>query len=227
MRLYPLKTSRKSLRLTLRNIGYQCRIGSSAMLGEATMAVLMFTGNRVFMHYLGDEGVGAFGIACYYAPFVFMLGNAVAQSAQPIISYNFGAARSDRVVAAQRVALLTAVSCGAVVAAAFIAVPRALVGLFLPLDDAAARIAVEGFPLFAAGFVCFVVNLATIGYYQSVERVRPATAFALLRGFLLLVPAFVLLPRLLGTPGIWLAMPLSETLTLLAIGLYRRCRRPR
>ena len=166
------------------------------------------------------HGVGSDGIACYYAPFVFMLGNAVAQSAQPIISYNFGAAQPDRVVAAQRVALATAVGCGAVIAAAFAAIPRALVGLFLPLDNVAARIAVEGFPLFAAGFVCFVVNLTVIGYYQSLERVRPATAFALLRGFLLLVPAFVLLPRLLGTPGIWLAMPLSETLTLLAIGGY-------
>ena len=48
LRFYPLKASRKSLRLTLRNIGYQCRIGASAMLGEATMAVLMFTGNLVF-----------------------------------------------------------------------------------------------------------------------------------------------------------------------------------
>lgn len=220
LRLYALKASRKSLRLTLRNVGYQCRIGSSAMLGEATMAVLMFTGNRVFMHYLGDAGVGAFGIACYYAPFVFMLGNAVAQSAQPIISYNFGAALGGRVAAAQRVALLTAAGCGAVVAAAFVVSPRMLVGLFLPLSDAAARIAVEGFPLFAAGVVCFVVNLTVIGYYQSLERVRPATAFALLRGFLFLVPAFVCLPRLLGTPGIWLAMPLSETLTLLAIGIY-------
>ena len=109
LRFYPLKASRKSLRFTLRNIGYQCRIGASAMLGEATMSVLMFTGNLVFMHYLGDDGVGAFGIACYYAPFVFMIGNAVAQSAQPIVSFNFGAARLDRVAAVQRVALATAV----------------------------------------------------------------------------------------------------------------------
>ena len=42
------------------------------------MAVLMFTGNRVFMHYLGDAGVGAFGVACYYMPFIFMIGNAIA-----------------------------------------------------------------------------------------------------------------------------------------------------
>ena len=103
-------------------------------------------------------------------------------------------------------------------------VPTLLVGLFLPLETAAARLAVEGFPLFAAGFVCFVVNLAAIGYYQSLERVRPATFFALLRGFFFLVPAFVLLPRLCGTPGIWLAMPLSETLAMLALGVYWRRR---
>lgn len=40
------KWSRKSLRLSLRNIGYQCRIGSSALLGESTMAILMFIGNK-------------------------------------------------------------------------------------------------------------------------------------------------------------------------------------
>lgn len=53
-----LKWSRKSLRLSLRNIGYQCRIGSSALLGECTMAMLIFVGNQVFMRYLGDDGRG-------------------------------------------------------------------------------------------------------------------------------------------------------------------------
>lgn len=148
----------------------------------------------------------------------------MAQSAQPIVSFNFGAARLDRVAAVQRVALATAVFCGGSVALAFVGCPQLLVGLFLPLETAAARLAVEGFPLFAAGFVCFVVNLAAIGYYQSLERVRPATFFALLRGFFFLVPAFVLLPRLCGTPGIWLAMPLSEILTMLALGVYWRRR---
>jgi len=73
----------------------QCHIGVSALLAEATMAVLMFMGNHVFMRYLGDNGVGAFGISCYYMPFVFMVGNAIAQSAQPIISYNYGTANYE------------------------------------------------------------------------------------------------------------------------------------
>lgn len=225
LKLCRVKWSRKSLRLSLRNIGYQCRIGSSALLGEATLAVLMFVGNGVFMRSLGDDGVGAFGVACYYIPFVFMVGNAIAQSAQPILSYNFGLANGERVRAAARIALTTAVGCGAVVSALFVFAPEGLVGLFLPGENRAAQLAVAGFPLFAAGFIPFVVNLTAIGYYQSLERVRPATGFALLRGFVLLVPSFLLLPSLCGVAGIWFAQPLSETLTTAVILVFALRRR--
>ena len=44
--------------LTIRNIGYQCRIGISALLGEATMGVLMLMGNLMFMRYMGDKRCG-------------------------------------------------------------------------------------------------------------------------------------------------------------------------
>lgn len=220
LRLCRLKWSVKSLRLTTRNLGYQCRIGSSALLGETTLAVLMFMGNQVFMHYLGNEGVGAFGIACYYIPFVFMVGNAVAQSAQPIISYNFGLGQIGRVNEAKRTALLTAVACGACVTGAFISLPDYLVGLFVSLDDKAAQIAIHGFPYFALGFICFVVNITAVGYFQSVERMKPATVFALLRGFIFLIPSFIILPMIFGTQGIWCALSFSEALTTIAIVLF-------
>lgn len=217
LRLCPLKWSVKSLRLSIRNLSYQCRIGSSALLGEATLAILMFVGNQVFMHYLGDNGVGAFGIACYYIPFVFMVGNAIAQSAQPIISYNFGLGHDDRVIATERAALLTGIVCGLIVTMAFSVCPGILVGLFVSLDDKAAQIAVNGFPYFSAGFVFFIVNITAVGYYQSVERIWPATVFALLRGAVFLVPCFIILPRLLSVRGIWLSLSLSEVLTTASI----------
>lgn len=68
----------------------------------------MFTGNFIFMKYLGEDGVAAFSIACYIMPFIFMTGNAISQSAQPIISYNHGAGKRGRVVEARKVALATA-----------------------------------------------------------------------------------------------------------------------
>lgn len=94
-----------------KNIRSQCIIGSSAFLGETTLAVLMFVGNYTFMHYLGDNGVGAFGICCYYLPFVFMTGNSIAQSSQPIISYNFSINNKKRVKKALNISLKTAFCC--------------------------------------------------------------------------------------------------------------------
>lgn len=225
VRLHHLRINLKGVTFFFWNMGIQCKIGSSALLGEATMAVLMFVGNHVFMRYMGDHGVGAFGGSCYYLPFVFMIGNAIAQSAQPIISYNFGIGRRERISAALRISLITAVVCGAISTVAFTLCPKFLVSLFLSPDNAAAQIAIEGFPYYGTAFIFFILNLAIIGYYQSMERVKPATLFALLRGFVFLIPNFLLLPKILGNSGIWLALPASEVLTILTIliscGLFR------
>lgn len=222
LRLHPIKASIKSLRLSIRNIGYQCKIGSSVLLAEATMATLMFMGNQIFIRYLGEAGVGAFGIACYYMPFVFMIGNAIAQSAQPIISYNFGLGNFERVKSAEQIALLTALLCGITVTCVFVLIPDIMTGIFIDLESDAAHLAIEGFPYFATAFIFFISNLTVIGYYQSIEKVKPATTFALLRGFIFLIPSFILLPELMGTKGIWLALCLSEVLTTLVIAAYYR-----
>lgn len=216
----PLRINLRGLQFFFINMWRQCKVGTSALLGECTMAMLMFMGNHVFIHYLGDNGVGAFGISCYYLPFVFMIGNSIAQSAQPIISYNYGLGLHQRVRSALRISITTAIGCGMVSTLAFIFAPRLLVSLFVSTSDPAAIIAIDGFPYYGVAFVFFVLNLAIIGYYQSIERLRPATVFALLRGLILMVPSFLLLPLLIGTHGIWLALAVSEILTSIGIGMY-------
>lgn len=213
LRLIRLKLSRKSMMLSLRNIVYQCRIGSSSMFGELTLAVLIFIGNLVFARFKGDDGVGAFGIACYYMPFFFMIGNSVAQSAQPIISFNFGIGYHKRVRQAMQLLFLTSAGLGVVVTLIFIFAPQWLVGLFVSTTSRAGELAIQGFPLLAVGVVFFIVNVAIIGYYQSIERMKYATLLVFLRGFLFLVPSYLILPVIIGFNGAWLAMPLTEVLT--------------
>ena len=67
----------------------------------------------------------------------------------------------------------------------------------------------------ASVFICF--NVVLIGYFQSIARPVRATVFTLLRGFLFVIPCFILLPKVFGVPGIWLALPLSEALTTVLI----------
>ena len=135
-----------------------------------------------------------------------MVGNAIAQSAQPIISYNFGLGEKKRVADTKRIALFTSVICGIVTTAAFILFPHILVGLFVNPDNTAALIAIEGFPYFSLAFVFFIINLMLIGYYQSVKNVKLANLFALL-------------PEAMGTNGAWLALCLSEMLTTLTVAI--------
>ena len=130
------------------------------------MGVLMLTGNYVFMYYIGDDGVGAFSIACYYCPFAFMIGNAIAQSAQPIISYNYGLGEYKRVVATERLAIIWAVVIGVIVTEAFLLFPSAMIGLFLDSDTEAFNIAVSGMPVFSVAFIFFIFNLTAIGYFH-------------------------------------------------------------
>ena len=227
LKMSGVKMSPISLTLSIRNIAYQCKIGFSALLGELTMAFVLFAGNYVFMKCLGDAGVGAYGVACYYTPFVFMFGNSIAQSAQPIISYNYGAGRWDRVHRTLAISVRAAVISSLFSIIAFTLFPEQLVHLFIAASDPAAQIAIEGFPYFATGFLFFIMNLVAIGYLQSIEKVAASTIFALLRGVVFLFPAFLLLPQVMGVEGMWLALPLSELLTFIVVVGYMFFKRSR
>ena len=218
-----VKLSKKSMRLTWRNVKYMCHLGVSTFLCEAAIACMMFAGNYVFIHYLGEDGVAAFSIACYFFPIIFMVYNAIGQSAQPILSYNFGAGDTMRVRSAFRLALGTAVTCGLVFFALTALFNHQIVAMFIDRSYPAYDIAVAGLPLFASGFIFFAVNIVSIGYFQSVERARPAMMVTVLRGFVFMVLCLLGLPLLLKVPGIWLAVPLAEILTFLVImAIYYR-----
>jgi Na+-driven multidrug efflux pump len=168
LKLVALKISLRNMLFMIHDIYRQCKIGSSSMLGELTLAVLIYMGNLMFMHYLGDPGVGAFGIVCYYIPFFFMIGNAIAQSAQPIISYNYGIKRWGNIIQARRLLFGTSIGIGIAVTILFMFFPHAVVWLFVDTQSEAGQIAIHGFPYFATGVSFFVLNVAIIGYYQII-----------------------------------------------------------
>lgn len=89
--------------------------------------------------------------------------------------------------------------------------------LFLETSEPAFAICTAGLPLFSTGIPFIILNVVLVGYLQSVEQSARATVFTLLRGFILVIPCFILLPKILGERGIWLAIPAAEFLTFAAI----------
>ena len=93
-------------------------------------------------------------------------------------------------------------------------------GAFERLSNAAANIAQEGLPYFSVAFLFFALNLVCVGYYQSLGCFKTAILLMLLRGLVFVVPAFLVLPRVIGVPGLWLSVPLSEIMTQILILVY-------
>lgn len=216
LRPYLPKLSLTSLQLSLRNVGYMTKVGFSAFLGEIAMTCVMITGNYCFLERWGEDGVAAYSVACYLFPLFFMMGQAISQSAQPIISYNVGQENWERVGKAQRLSYWFAFVLGMAISLFGIFATPLIARLFLepcPAYD----IACQGLPWYATAFVFFTLNIVMIGYQQSRERATRATLYTLLRGFVFVLPAFTLLPMVLGERGLWLAIPASEAMTLVVM----------
>ena len=219
LKFYRLKMSVKSMRLSLRNIGYMAKIGLATFIAELSIGVTMVTGNFIFLKYLGEAGVAAYSVGCYLFPLIFSISNAVAQSSQPIISYNYGAGQLDRVRQALHIAIGTACACGLAITLGMWIGSPALAGIFLDSTDQAYTLARQGLPLLGLCALFFALNITFIGYYQSCEKATLSICYMLLRGVVFVIPGFVILPKLLGTTGLWLAIPVSEVLTLTVIAL--------
>lgn len=217
LKFYRLKISVKSLMLSLRNIGYMIKIGLATFIAEFSIGIMMVTGNYMFLSYLGEAGVAAFSIGCYLFPLIFSISNAVAQASQPIISYNYGAGHLGRVSQALRISVIAACICGLAVSVLMWIGAPVLSGIFLDPAEAAYSLAVEGLPLLGVCALFFALNITFIGYYQSREQSVRSIIYMLLRGVVFMVPGFMLLPRLLGACGLWLAIPMAELLTLVVI----------
>ena len=226
LRFYRLKASTTSLRLALRNIGYMVKTGLSGFVGEIAVAVMMLTGNWVFLQHLGDDGVAAYSVSCYLFPLVYMIYSAVAASAQPIISFNHGAGERRRVHSTLRFSLLVAIATGLAVSAVFYFFAPTVVSCFLNADAPAYSLATEGLPFYAMGFLFMAMNVCVVGYLQSIERSGLAILYTLLRGIVFLVAAFLVLPHLLAVKGLWLAVPAAEALTSVCVLVFVIKNRP-
>ncbi len=213
----PIALTKKLCHMTIKNISHHCRLGFAILIGEIAGALMFFIGNLVFLKYMGEDGVAAFSVACYLLPFLFMIANAIAQSSQPIVSFNYGLHQNDRVFEAKKIATMSAIVMGIILTVITAFGATAVTEIFLNRDTPVFDMSVEGLPYFATCAIPFIINVSLIGFYQSIEYDKKAFLFSILRGAIFIIPSFILAPILFGEKGAWLAITFSEILTLIFI----------
>ena len=179
---------------------------------------MIISGNYVFMDYMGADGVAAYSVICYLFPIIFMVFNATVQSAQPIISYNYGCGQMKRSDNALRLSMLfTLAFAFSIMLPVYMFYPEHRYSFSFPIQPVRhGGYAVAGLPLFATDYLFFGINIIIIGYYTSIERLRRAISLTVLRGILPVV-FFFTLPLLLDVNGIWLAVAAGDITTTVVI----------
>ena len=210
-----LRGFRPSLALT----GEICRVGLPAALMQALSTVMTAGMNAVLMP-LSTAAVGFFGVYYKLQNFLYMPLYGLTNTMVPILGYNLGAGKPERIRRVTRCALGFSVLLMGAGAVLFFAAPDALLGLFgreaFAYPDGAAAIRV-----IAVSFVPAGAALAFAGALQGLGRSGGALAVSAVRQLVVLLPAAWLLGRA-DLSAVWLAFPLAECAALPAAWLLWR-----
>lgn len=195
------------------------KLGMAPFLMQIGGSLVMVSFNHALFQYGGNLAIAAFGIINRVQMLILMPVIGISQGAQPIIGYNFGAGRYDRVLQTVKLAVVAAtVLCGV----GFMAVifgSEYIVRLFNSNPDLVIM-GSTGLALFLAMLPVNGLQLVGANYFQAVGKVGYAVFFNLLRQILVLVPMIYLLPRFFNLQGIWLAGPVADAVAVLVTGFF-------
>ena len=215
-----LKKGDLYFRLTAFSFRYCKKIftaGIPAFITEYSLGIVTYLHNFVIIRFLGDQGVAAYGIIGYVALIVLTFYLGISQGIQPLISMAYGAGKEKELKFYIRVSFIFAGIIGIISTTAVILFARPITEIFSGNNGELTAVTVYGLRIYSFNFVLAGINILAISILQSVQRVKAASIVAVIRSTVLVYAALLVLPKFLGSLGIWLSMPSAETGTFLVI----------
>lgn len=204
-----LKLYRKNFKIPADLLKKIVSIGLSPFLLQLGASVTLFVFNNTLMAYGGAMAVAAMGVINRTSLMLLMPIFGINQGSQPIIGYNYGAKKYDRVKKTLR---LAAIAATLVCLAGFISVEifsSHIIGLF-GKDKELIMIGTRGIRIFLLMLPIIGIQIVITNYFQSVGKASRAILLSLVRQVLLLIPLVLILPRFFGLDGVWIAGPVSD-----------------
>ncbi len=223
-----LRLRRQTLRLDFSLLGPVLAIGVSPFVMQATESLLNVAFNSSLQKYGGDTAVGALTIASSVMTIMTCLFLGLAQGAQPVLGFNYGAGHSRRV----RQAFYGLLGSCCVISTVFCLLvelfPALFVGLFND-DPTLTATAVWAMRIYFGGAALLGVQHSCQQAFVALGQAKISLLLALLRKCVLLIPLIYILPHLVSDPvfGVFLAEPIADTLAAVTTGTLFFTRLPR
>ena len=184
-------------------------IGISPFLMQTTSCVIVIFMNNQFVRYGGDMAVGAYSIANSMVMVFFMFVMGMIQGMQPIVGYNFGAEKYDRMFRCLWLTIAAATAILLVGWSLSMLFPRQIARIFTTdatlLELSARGIRLDMLVFFVVGSQAVITN-----FFQCIGKVKVSIFLSLSRQLIILLPLAYILPIWWQLDGVWYAMPLSD-----------------
>lgn len=191
-------------------------LGTATFIMQASESVISVCFNSSLLGYGGDVAVGAMTILTSVMQFAMLPMQGVAQGAQPILSYNYGARRADRVKKTYKILLITCLCYSVTIWALVMLFPQVFVGIFTNKPELAA-FATDALRVYYAGMLLFGIQIACQMTFVSLGNAPSSVIVAVVRKFVLLLPLIYIVPHLVPsnpTMGVYLAEPIADVIAV-------------
>ena len=184
-------------------------IGISPFLMNATSCVIVIFVNNQFVRYGGDMAVGSFSIAYSVVMMQFMFVMGMNQGMQPIVGYNYGAERFDRMFRCLWLTIASATTILLIGWAISMLFAREIARIFTT-DATLIEMAARGIRLNMLVFFVVGSQAVITTFFQCIGKVKVSIFLSLSRQLFLLLPMAYALPLWLGLDGVWYSMAASD-----------------
>ena len=200
----------KNIRINFGHLKRIVALGLSAFVMNASTGAVQIV-NNVTLAGFGDIYIGVMTIVNSVREIVYTPLQGIAGGAQPVIGYNFGAKRNDRVREAVRFLTVVSLAFTMIVWAIILIIPEYVMRAFTP-DPELIAVGVPALNIYFFGL--FLAALQFSGQYTfvAVGKSKEAIFFSTLRKVIIVIPLACTLPLIpsIGVKGVFLAEPISS-----------------
>ena len=215
-----LRLKRENLLVSPKLILPCVALGLAAFIMQSSESIISVCFNSSLLRYGGDVAVGAMTILSSVMQFAMLPLQGIAQGAQPISSYNYGARNADRVRQTFRLLLRVCLAYSMVLWAGIMLFPRGFAGIFTP-DAELLDFTARALRIYCAMLFLFGIQIACQMTFVSIGNAPCSILVAVLRKFVLLLPLIFLLPSLLPdkVTAVYLAEPVADVIAVTCTAL--------
>jgi len=203
----------RHFRITKKILKPTISVGLSGFGMRSSSSVANVALNHMLGFYGGDMAIAVFGVIYKTTLFLGMPLFGLNQGMQPIVGYNFGAEKYDRILKTIRLGFTYSLIYGMVAIIIFEIFPLEIFSLFTN-DSALLSEGTHAMKIVLSMMWLLGISISSTGIHQAMGKPRAAFFLAILRWVILITPLIFILPRIggLGLDGIWLAFPVADML---------------